>query len=139
MKTYESIFIVKPELTTEEASKILEFYTDNITSNGGKVITTETWGRMKLAYEIENCKEGYYFLIHFEADSEYPSELSRRYKFNEDVIRNIIVQLDGKKFKGRNNRTKEYLKKSEKQPEKTVEKPVEKKEETKEETKTDGE
>ena len=131
MKNYETIFIVKPDLTTEDASKILEFYTDNITSNGGKVITTETWGRMKMAYEIENYKEGYYFLIHFEANAEYPSELSRRYKYNEDVLRNVIVQLDGKKFKGRNVKSKTAYK-----PEKKVEEP---KTESKEETKTDGE
>ncbi len=99
MRKYETVFIVNPELTTEEAEKTLEFFKDNITKNGGNVTKVDPWGRQKLAYPIENYTEGYYFLIQFEASTEYPSELLKRYKFDENVLRYIIVQLDGKKFK----------------------------------------
>jgi small subunit ribosomal protein S6 len=99
LRKYETVFIVNPELTTEDAEKTLEFFKENITKNGGNVTKVDPWGRQKLAYEIENHKEGYYFLIQFEASPEYPSELLKRFKFDENVLRYVIVQLDGKKFK----------------------------------------
>ncbi len=99
MRKYETVFIVNPELTTEDSEKTLEFFKENITKNGGNVTKVDPWGRQKLAYPIENHNEGYYYLIQFEADPEYPTELLKRFKFDENVLRYVIVQLDGKKFK----------------------------------------
>lgn len=99
MRSYETIFIVRPDMPQDELEKVLEFYKDNITSNGGEIVKVEPWGKQSMAFEIENHREGYYFLIQYNADEKYNEELEKRYRYSEDVFRYIIVQLDEKKFK----------------------------------------
>lgn len=99
MNTYETVFIVRPDVTTEDIEKTIEFYKENITKHGGEIIKVEPWGKQTMAYEIENVKEGFYVLIQFKAETEYLDELDKRYRFNEDVIRFVIVRIDDKKFK----------------------------------------
>ena len=100
MRTYETIFILKSELTTEEQEKHIEFYKENITSHGGEIVKMEVWGKQALAYPIEKSTEGFYVLIQFKAEGDYVNdELEKRYQFNEDVIRYVIVMLDEKRFK----------------------------------------
>lgn len=99
MNTYETVFIVRPDLQQEELDKELEFYKNNIEQNGGKILKVEPWGRQSMAYEIDNFREGYYFLIQFEADTDYHNELDRRFRYNENVIRFVVVMIDGHKFK----------------------------------------
>ncbi len=100
MRTYETIFILKPELSTEDQEKHIAFYKENITSNGGELIKVDVWGKQTLAYPIEKHTEGFYVLIQFKAESTYANnELEKRYQFNEDVLRYVIVMLDEKRFK----------------------------------------
>ncbi|MGE4317293.1 MAG: 30S ribosomal protein S6 [Deferribacterales bacterium] len=99
MNTYETVFIVRPDLQQDELEKELEFYKNNIEQNGGKIIKVEAWGRVTMAYSIENYAEGYYYLIQFEASENYPDELTIRYRYNENVLRFVIVAIDEKKFK----------------------------------------
>ena len=99
MNTYETVFIVRPDLQQEDLDKELEFYKNNIEQNGGRIIKVEAWGRVTMAYSIENYAEGYYYLIQFEAPEGYPEELTMRYRYNENVLRFVIVAIDEKKFK----------------------------------------
>jgi small subunit ribosomal protein S6 len=99
MKTYETVFIVRPDLQQEELDKELEFYKNNIEQHGGKIIKVEPWGRQTMAYEIENFRDGYYFLIQFEANEDYYKELTMRFRYNENVVRFVLVAIDDKKFK----------------------------------------
>ncbi len=100
MRTYETIFVLKPNLTADEQTKHIDFYKENITSNGGEVLNVELWGKQNLAYPIENQTEGIYILIQFKANVAYPNnELEKRFKFNEDVMRYVVVMIDEKKFK----------------------------------------
>lgn len=100
MRTYETIFILKPELSAEEQEKHIEFYKENITSNGGEIVKVDVWGRQTLAYPIEKHNEGYYVLIQFKAETNYNNdELEKRFQFNENIIRYVIVMLDEKRFK----------------------------------------
>ena len=65
-----------------------------ITSDGTaphRAVRVEDWGKRTLAYEINDCKEGYYTLIHFEAPSDFPAELDRVYNITEGVLRSMIV------------------------------------------------
>lgn len=114
MNTYETVFIVRPDLQQDEIEKELEFYKNNIEQNGGRIIKVEPWGRVTMAYAIENYAEGYYYLIQFEADEKYPDELTKRFRYNENVLRFVIVAIDEKKFKlnpRRDSGTKRYTKK----------------------------
>jgi small subunit ribosomal protein S6 len=114
MNTYETVFIVRPDLQQDEIEKELEFFKGNIEQNGGKIIKVEPWGRVTMAYAIENYAEGYYFLIQFEADINYPEELTKRFRYNENVLRFVIVAIDDKKFKlnpKKDTGAKRYVKK----------------------------
>lgn len=99
MNTYETVFIVRPDLQQEELEKELEFYKNNIEQNGGRIIKVEPWGKVAMAYSIENYSEGYYYLIQFESEHTYPDELTIRFRYNENVLRFVIVAIDEKKFK----------------------------------------
>ena len=99
MRTYETIFVLNPELGTDAVAEQIEFYKDNITKNGGEIVSLEQWGKLTLAYKIENFSEGIYVLIQFNAEMDYLPELERRYKYYELVLRHVIVMIDGKKFK----------------------------------------
>ncbi|MGD9807654.1 MAG: 30S ribosomal protein S6 [Deferribacterales bacterium] len=99
MNTYETVFIVRPDLQQEELDKELEFYKNNIEQNGGKILKVEPWGKQTMAYDIENFREGVYFLIQFEADTEYHKELTMRFRYNENILRFVLVCIDEKKFK----------------------------------------
>lgn len=100
MRTYETVFVLKPTLSAEEQTKHLDFYKDNIVSHGGEIISVEVWGKQALAYPVENQTEGIYILIQFKAENGYTGEeLEKRFKFNEDVMRYVVVMIDEKKFK----------------------------------------
>lgn len=99
MVTYETIFIVRPDLSQEEVDANLEFFKGNIEQHGGEIIKVEPWGKVAFAYEVEDFREGHYFLIQFNADANYNEELEKRYRYSEDVLRFSIVRVDEKKFK----------------------------------------
>ncbi|UOD35010.1 30S ribosomal protein S6 [Deferribacteraceae bacterium V6Fe1] len=99
MRTYETLFIVNPDLTQEDAVAVFEKFKTLVTENGGEIINDEAWGKLRLAYEIERKTEGYYFLIQFNSDVNVPAELEKRFKYDESVIRFIVIKIDGKKFK----------------------------------------
>ncbi|XOB65980.1 30S ribosomal protein S6 [Deferribacteres bacterium DY0037] len=99
MNTYETVFIVRPDLPQEELDKELEFYKGNIEQHGGKILKVEPWGKQTMAYDIENFREGVYFLIQFEASTEYHDELNLRFRYNENILRFVVVAIDEKKFK----------------------------------------
>ncbi|RLC50160.1 MAG: 30S ribosomal protein S6 [Candidatus Cloacimonadota bacterium] len=93
MKTYESMIIVKPNLSEEAAKKENEKIQAFIKENGGEVLKVDEWGKRKLAYEIQKFTEGYYFVINYTFEPSQISQLERYYKLNEEVIRyNILAK-----------------------------------------------
>jgi small subunit ribosomal protein S6 len=91
--------VLNPELGADAQTEQIEFYKKSITDNGGEIINHEPWGKLTLAYKIEKFSEGIYNLIQFKAATEYVAELEKRYKFNENVLRYVVVMIDEKKFK----------------------------------------
>lgn len=92
MKSYETLFILKPTLDEEAAKAAIEKIKGVIEKNGGELEEVDAWGKRKLAYEIAKFTEGYYTLINFKAESELPKELARIFKITDSVIRNIIIK-----------------------------------------------
>ena len=99
MQTYETLFLVNSDLVQEDAMKVFEKFKEIITSNGGEIINDEFWGKLRMAYEIQNKTESYYFLIQFKMNGVVPEELEKKFKYDESVIRFIVIKIDGKKFK----------------------------------------
>ncbi len=97
MRHYETLFVLKPTLTEEEAKAKFEFIKDVIKNNGGEIVATEDIGVRKLAYPIEKFERGHYYIIYFKAPASAVRELERIYRITEDVIRFLTIKYETKK------------------------------------------
>ncbi|MDF2503243.1 MULTISPECIES: 30S ribosomal protein S6 [Clostridium] len=92
MRKYETLFILNPSLEDDILKANVEKFKGVIENGGGTVDNIDSWGKRKLAYEINKVSEGYYTLINFSADSELPKELDRVFRITDGVIRHLIVR-----------------------------------------------
>ncbi|MDR1914811.1 MAG: 30S ribosomal protein S6 [Clostridiales bacterium] len=95
MNKYEIGVIVKPDVEDEALKAELEKVQELITRFGGSVDKVDEWGKRRLAYEIDKLTEGFYTFITFSAESTAPKEIESRIRFFENVIRYLIIRLDG--------------------------------------------
>lgn len=93
MRTYEVLFILRPQLAEEESTTMIADFRDIAEKNGMKITGEDAWGRRRFAYPIEKQNEGIYHLFYMEGEAE-PSELDRRMKNSDKVMRHIIVRTD---------------------------------------------
>ncbi|MBX3111320.1 MAG: 30S ribosomal protein S6 [Fimbriimonadaceae bacterium] len=93
MKTskYEALYIVPASLTSEEVQAVADNFKGVVEKNGGTVESAGLWEKRKLAYEINDHREGNYILMHFEAPGNVPAELNRLMRINDQVIRHTIL------------------------------------------------
>jgi small subunit ribosomal protein S6 len=94
MRHYESIFIAPPTLTEEQVEELVKHFEGIIAEQGGELLKTDRWGRKRLAYDIQKFSEGYYTLYEFNAGPKLVSELERRYRNHENVIKYLSVRMD---------------------------------------------
>lgn len=95
MRNYEIMFIVKTTISEDEIKKVIENFSNILTTNGAKIISTKDMGQRELAYEIKKCKSGYYFVYEVEAeDDKAIKEFDRLALINSDVIRHLITKLE---------------------------------------------
>lgn len=92
MRKYETLFILNPSLEDDILKASVEKFKGVIENGGGTIDNIDSWGKRKLAYEINKIGEGYYTLINFSADSELPKELDRVFRITDGVIRHLIVR-----------------------------------------------
>ena len=93
LNNYESMVVITPTLSEENAKKENELIQNFIKEKGGEIIKTDEWGKKRLAYQIRNFKEGYYFINYFTLDQTKVIELDQFYKLHEYVIRyNILAK-----------------------------------------------
>lgn len=91
---YETIFILHPELTEEEAEEAVQSLNKILEDRGSETIRIERGGKRRLAYPIRKQRYGYYTLIHFRALPEALLELERTYRLSDRVLRYISVRYD---------------------------------------------
>ncbi len=91
MNKYETIFIIKNNLTEEQRNAVISKITDFIAKNGTITETTDM-GSKKLAYEIRKHKEGYYYLIYFESEPETIYELERIYRITDEILKFLVIK-----------------------------------------------
>ncbi len=97
MRTYELMFILKPELSEEEINETKERLHKIINDFGGKFIDElDGWGRKRLAYTIDNYTEGIYCLWHLQGQADIAQELDRVLKISDRVLRHLIVRHEEK-------------------------------------------
>ena len=93
LNSYETIFIIDASLEEDQIAAVKEKFTSLIAANG-TVSNVDDWGKRRLAYEINDKTEGYYVLVDFESDGEFPKELDRQYRINDAILRTIIIRKD---------------------------------------------
>jgi small subunit ribosomal protein S6 len=96
IKDYESMIILKPQLTQDEAAKANEQVLAVVTDNGGELIKTDTWGKRLLAYPISKQNEGHYFVNYFKLDSDKVKSIQRLNNISENILRFIIIDRSEK-------------------------------------------
>ena len=99
MTKYESLYIISTTIGDEAIAEKIAKFSGIVESNGGSIVSvdTDSWGKRKLAYPINDLNEGYYVLVDFEADPALPAELERRFGIDENILRSIVVRHAEKK------------------------------------------
>ncbi len=93
MRHYEIVFMVHPD-QSEQVSGMIERYTQAIEKDGGKIHRLEDWGRRHLAYPINKIHKAHYVLMNVEANQEAVDELTTNFRYNDAVIRNMVIRCD---------------------------------------------
>ncbi|ANU09376.1 30S ribosomal protein S6 [Planococcus antarcticus DSM 14505] len=94
MREYELMYIIQPAIEEEAKKALVERFNDMLTSNGAEIIESKEWGKRRLAYEINDLREGFYQIVKLNAGSEAINEYTRLANINEDIIRHIAVRKD---------------------------------------------
>lgn len=87
MRSYEAMYIVHPDIVGEARSAVIEKFSKIVEDQGGRIVKVDEWGERKLAYPIRKITRGSYVLMFFEADPASISELERRFRLDDNVIR----------------------------------------------------
>jgi small subunit ribosomal protein S6 len=93
-RTYELMFIVRPDMPEEEQDKLVSTLESAITSSGGALKKVERMGKRRLAYTIQRLFEGVYILLTVEGNGGLVHELERRLRVTEQVIKFLTVRVD---------------------------------------------
>ena len=93
-REYELVYIVAPTATDEDVEALQTQVAELVTEFGGTVENTDVWGRRKLAYEIGHFTEGIYVVQLLDGPGEMISELGRRLRVRDQVLRHLIVRVD---------------------------------------------
>jgi small subunit ribosomal protein S6 len=94
MNSYETVFILTPVLSEDQAKEAVKKFEGEIKSFGGKVTNTESWGLKKLAYPIQKKTTGFYFLLEFEGEGDLIGQAELSMKRDERVMRFLTVKMD---------------------------------------------
>ena len=94
MNKYELVLVVNAKLEDEARAATVEKAKEYVTRFGGTITNVDDWGKRRLAYEIQKMREGYYYFIQFESDSETPGEIEQRVRIMENVIRYLCIRQD---------------------------------------------
>ncbi len=94
MRHYEIVFLVHPD-QSDQVPGMIERYKGEIEKSGGKIHRLEDWGRRQLAYPIEKIHKAHYVLMNVEAEQEVIDSIENNFRFNDAVIRNLILRTNG--------------------------------------------
>ena len=94
MNHYESVFILTPVLSEDQAKEAAKKFKKSLTELGAKVMHEESWGLRKLAYPIQKKSTGFYHLFEFQAGPKAIADLEIAYKRDERILRFLTIKLD---------------------------------------------
>ena len=94
MNHYETVFILTPVLSDDQAKETVAKFTKVLKDKGAEILNEEAWGLKKMAYAIDKKSTGFYYLVEFKAEPEVIATLETAYRREEKVIRFMTVKLD---------------------------------------------
>ncbi len=95
MRNYEIMYIIRTTIAEDEIKKVAKSFEKVLTDNGAKITDVAEWGQRELAYEINDYKSGYYYVITVEAkDDKAINEFDRIARNSKDVIRHLITKKE---------------------------------------------
>ena len=96
MRKYELMSVFKPNLDTEEVEKIIEKINSIITDFGGSVESVDKAGRKKLAYDIQNFRDGYFATTILSLPADKVAEFKRQLRLNDNILRTMFMEVSEK-------------------------------------------
>lgn len=121
MKNYETVFILNPVLSEDQAKDTVEKFVKVLTAQKANVVNVERWGLKKMAYPIQKKSTGFYNLIEFEAENNVVSVLETEFRRDESIMRFLTTALDKFAVEYNNRRRKGEFNKGKKESKKTAE------------------
>jgi small subunit ribosomal protein S6 len=94
MRRYELMLVLRPDLADDKVQAILERTARAIAAGGGQIVKQAPWGRRRLAYPIDHCREGSYYVLLFEAPATAIAELERGLLISEEVLRHLVTRVE---------------------------------------------
>lgn len=92
MRKYEIMYIIRPDVDEESKKAVVERFNNILTTNGAEITETKDWGKRRLAYEINDFRDGFYQILNVQAEPEAVQEFDRLAKISDDIIRHIVVK-----------------------------------------------
>ena len=94
MRPYEVMVIFDAGLEEDAVRALVDRFTRQLTAAGAKSVTTDNWGKRRLAYPVRHRNEGYYVVMKFRSDPDGAKELERQMRLNENVLRALVIRAD---------------------------------------------
>ena len=94
MNSYETVFILTPVLSEDQAKEAVQKYESEFKAFGAKIKHSENWGLRKMAYPIQKKSTGFYFLVEFQAEGSVVADIELMFKRDERVLRFLTVKMD---------------------------------------------
>lgn len=94
MPLYETVFIARQDISAKAAEDLAKDFGKIVTTGGGEVKKTESWGLRNLAYKIKKNRKGHYTLLHIDGPASAVVEMERNMRINEDVLRYMTVRIE---------------------------------------------
>jgi len=92
MRKYELMYIIRPNIEDEAKKALVERFNSILTDNGAELVDSKEWGKRRLAYEINDFRDGFYHIMHVNAEAVAINEFDRLAKISEDIIRHIVIK-----------------------------------------------
>jgi len=92
MRKYEIMYIIRPNIEDEAKKALVERFNTILTDNGAELTEVKEWGKRRLAYEINDFRDGYYMLVQVQAEAAAVQEFDRLAKISEDIIRHMVIR-----------------------------------------------
>lgn len=92
MRKYEIMYVIRPNIEDEAKKALVERFNTILKDNGAEAVEAKDWGKRRLAYEINDFRDGYYQIVNVTSTAAAVQEFDRLAKISEDIIRHIVVK-----------------------------------------------